>query len=95
VSGGEPKAIEGRLAIMVGCKPHVFERVQPILQKLGSSVTLTGAAGAGNATKLANPIMVACNIAAMGEALVLATRAGLNHEVAFNAVKEVWPEAQC
>jgi 2-hydroxy-3-oxopropionate reductase len=87
VSGGEPKAIEGTLAIMVGGKPAVFEPVQPILAKLGSSVTLTGPVGAGNVTKLANQIMVACNIAAMGEALVLATRAGLDPEVVFNAVK--------
>jgi 2-hydroxy-3-oxopropionate reductase len=65
----------------------VFERVLPILEKLGSSVTLTGPVGAGNVTKLANQIMVACNIAAMGEALVLATRAGLDPEVVFNAVK--------
>lgn len=87
VSGGEPKAIEGTLAIMVGGKQQVFDRVQPILQKMGASVTLTGPAGAGNVTKLANQIMVACNIAAMGEALVLATRAGLDPEVVFNAVK--------
>ena len=43
--------------------------------------------GAGNVTKLANQIMVACNIAAMGEALVLATKCGLDPEVVFNAVK--------
>ena len=54
---------------------------------MGSTVTLTGPVGAGNVTKLANQIMVACNIAAMGEALVLATRAGLDPEVVFNAVK--------
>jgi 2-hydroxy-3-oxopropionate reductase len=87
VSGGEPKAIDATLAIMVGGKPAVFEKVQPILAKLGSTVTLTGAVGAGNVTKLANQIMVACNIAAMGEALVLATKAGLDPEVVFNAVK--------
>jgi 2-hydroxy-3-oxopropionate reductase len=87
VSGGEPKAIDGTLAIMVGGKADVFEKVQPILAKLGASVTLTGGVGAGNVTKLANQIMVACNIAAMGEALVLATRAGLDPEVVFNAVK--------
>jgi 2-hydroxy-3-oxopropionate reductase len=87
VSGGEPKAIDGTLAIMVGGKPEVFERVQPVLAKMGASVTLTGAVGAGNVTKLANQIMVACNIAAMGEALVLATKAGLDPEVVFNAVK--------
>jgi 2-hydroxy-3-oxopropionate reductase len=87
VSGGEPKAIDGTLAIMVGGTAEVFAKVEPILQKLGASVTLTGAVGAGNVTKLANQIMVACNIAAMGEALTLATKAGLDPEVVFNAVK--------
>jgi 2-hydroxy-3-oxopropionate reductase len=87
VSGGEPKAIDATLAIMVGGKPEVFAKTEPILRAMGSSVTLTGPAGAGNVTKLANQIMVACNIAAMGEALVLATRAGLDPEVVFNAVK--------
>src|SRR5215471_13206496 len=87
VSGGEPKAIDGTLAIMVGGEAGVFEKVKPILAAMGSSVLLTGPVGAGNVTKLANQIMVACNIAAMGEALVLATRAGLDPEVVFNAVK--------
>jgi len=87
VSGGEPKAVDGTLAIMVGGNADVFEKVRPILLKMGTSVTLTGPVGAGNVTKLANQIMVACNIAAMGEALVLATRAGLDPEVVFNAVK--------
>jgi len=87
VSGGEPKAIDGTLSIMVGGEPSVFERVRPVLQKMGSAVMLTGPVGAGNTTKLANQIIVACNIAAMGEALVLATRAGLDPEVVFNAVK--------
>jgi 2-hydroxy-3-oxopropionate reductase len=87
VSGGEPKAIEGTLAIMAGGPQEVFDKVNPILQKMGSSVTLTGPVGAGNVTKLANQIMVACNIAAMGEALTLATRAGLDPEVVFQAVK--------
>jgi 2-hydroxy-3-oxopropionate reductase len=87
VSGGEPKAIDGTLAIMVGGKPKVFERALPVLKFMGSTVTLTGPAGAGNVTKLANQIMVACNIAAMGEALVLATRCGIDPEVVFNAVK--------
>jgi len=87
VSGGEPKAIDGTLTIMAGGEQATFDRVVPILQKMGSSVTLTGPVGAGNVTKLANQIMVACNIAAMGEALVLATRAGLDPEIVFNAVK--------
>jgi 2-hydroxy-3-oxopropionate reductase len=87
VSGGEPKAIDGTLAIMVGGDAEVFQKLLPIFQKMGSSVTLTGGVGAGNVTKLANQIIVACNIAAMGEALVLATRAGLDPEVVFNAIK--------
>jgi 2-hydroxy-3-oxopropionate reductase len=87
VSGGEPKAIDGTLAIMVGGKQEIFDKVEPILRTMGSTVVLTGKVGAGNVTKLANQIMVACNIAAMGEALVLATKAGLDPEVVFNAVK--------
>lgn len=87
VSGGEPKAIDGTLAIMAGGKPEVFEKVRPVLQAMGSTVTLTGPVGAGNVTKLANQIIVACNIAAMGEALVLATKAGIDPEVVFNAIK--------
>jgi 2-hydroxy-3-oxopropionate reductase len=87
VSGGEPKAIDGTLAIMVGGRKDVFDKVEPILKQMGSTVVLTGKIGAGNVTKLANQIMVACNIAAMGEAFVLATKAGLDPEVVFNAVK--------
>ncbi|MDP9171054.1 MAG: 2-hydroxy-3-oxopropionate reductase, partial [Acidobacteriota bacterium] len=87
VSGGEPKAIEGTLAIMVGGDANTFSKIEPILKNMGASVTLTGPVGAGNVTKLANQIMVACNIAAMGEALTLATKAGLDPEVVFNAVK--------
>ncbi len=87
VSGGEPKAIDGTLAIMVGGDQKIFDKVLPLFQVMGSSATLTGPVGAGNVTKLANQIMVACNIAAMGEALVLATKAGLDPDVVFQAVK--------
>src|SRR5580698_6335014 len=87
VSGGEPKAIEGTLAIMVGASEESFAKTEPILKCMGTSVTLTGPVGACNTTTLANQIMVACNIAAMGEALTLATRCGLNPEVVVNAVK--------
>jgi 2-hydroxy-3-oxopropionate reductase len=87
VSGGEPKAIDGTLAIMVGASEALFQKAEPILKCMGSSVTLTGPVGAGNTTKLANQIMVACNIAAMGEALTLATRCGLNPEVVMDAIK--------
>jgi 2-hydroxy-3-oxopropionate reductase len=87
VSGGEPKAIDGTLAIMVGGELKVFREMEPVLKVMGSSVTLTGTVGAGNFTKLANQIIVACNIAAMGEAFVLATRAGLDPDIVFNAIK--------
>jgi 2-hydroxy-3-oxopropionate reductase len=87
VSGGQPKAIEGTLAIMVGASKEAFAKAEPLLKCMGSSVILTGPVGAGNTTKLANQIMVACNIAAMGEALSLATRCGLDPEVVLNAVK--------
>ncbi len=87
VSGGEPKAIDGTLAIMVGGDAETFKKVEPILKLMGSSVVLTGGVGAGNVTKLANQIMVACNIAAMSEALVLADRCGVDSEVVFNAIK--------
>lgn len=87
VSGGEPKAVDGTLAIMAGGKPQVFDRVKPLFQAMGSSAVLTGPIGAGNVTKLANQIMVAVNIAAMAEALVLATKAGIDPEVVFEAVK--------
>jgi 2-hydroxy-3-oxopropionate reductase len=60
VSGGEPKAVEGTLAIMVGGPPEVFEKVKPILEIMGGSVTLVGEIGSGNMTKLANQIIVAC-----------------------------------
>ena len=87
VSGGEPKAVDGTLAIMAGGNREAFERVLPLFRVMGSSAILTGPAGAGNVTKLANQIMVAVNIAAMGEALVLATKAGLDPDVVYNAVK--------
>ncbi len=87
VSGGEPKAIDGSLAIMVGGKQEVFDKVKDILLKMGASAVLCGDIGAGNVTKLSNQIIVALNIAAMSEALVLATKAGVDPEKVFNAIK--------
>ena len=87
VSGGEPKAIDGTLAIMVGGDKKTFETVKPILEKMGSSVVPVGDIGAGNVTKLANQIIVALNIAAVSEALVLATKAGVKPEAVFDAIK--------
>ena len=87
VSGGEPKAIEGTLAIMVGGIETVFESVKEILLKMGASAVFVGEIGSGNVTKLANQIIVALNIAAMSEAMVLATKAGVEPEKVFNAIK--------
>jgi 2-hydroxy-3-oxopropionate reductase len=87
VSGGEPKAIDGTLAIMVGGKDLVFEKVKDVLLKMGASAVLCGEIGAGNVTKLANQIIVALNIAAMSEAFVLAAKAGVDPERVFDAIK--------
>jgi 2-hydroxy-3-oxopropionate reductase len=87
VSGGEPKAIDGTLAIMVGGDQKSFDTVKPILEKMGASVVLVGDIGAGNVTKLANQIVVALNIAAVSEAFVLATKAGVDPAKVFDAIK--------
>lgn len=87
VSGGEPKAIDGTLAVMVGGPQDTFNEVKPILDAMSSSATLVGDIGAGNTTKLANQIIVALNIAAMSEALVLASKAGVAPENVFQAIR--------
>ncbi len=87
VSGGEPKAIDGTLSIMCGGKKADFDEALPILKNMGASVVLCGEVGAGNVTKLANQIIVALNIAAMSEALVLAAKAGVDPELVFEAIK--------
>jgi 2-hydroxy-3-oxopropionate reductase len=87
VSGGEPKAVDGTLAIMVGGPEPLFEKAKDVLLKMGASAVLCGDIGAGNVTKLANQVIVALNIAAMSEAYVLATKAGVDPERVFNAIK--------
>jgi 2-hydroxy-3-oxopropionate reductase len=87
VSGGEPKAIDGTLSFMVGGKQEIFDRCKPILEKMGSSVTRCGDVGAGNTTKLANQIIVACNIQALAEALTLAQKAGVDPGLVFDAIR--------
>jgi 2-hydroxy-3-oxopropionate reductase len=87
VSGGEPKAKDGTLSIMVGGKKEVFEQVEEILKVMGASAVLVGDIGSGNVTKLANQIIVALNIAAMSEAMVLATKAGVDPEKVFQAIR--------
>ncbi|MGB8992855.1 MAG: 2-hydroxy-3-oxopropionate reductase [Desulfobaccales bacterium] len=87
VSGGEPKAIDGTLSVMVGGRQEVFDRCYPVLKAMASSIVLTGDIGAGNVTKLANQVIVALNIAAMSEALVLAAKAGVQPEMVYQAIR--------
>ena len=87
VSGGEPKAIDGTLSVMVGGKKEVFEKYYPVMKAMAGSVVLTGDIGAGNITKLANQIIVAINIAAMSEALVLAGKAGVQPDLVYQAIR--------
>lgn len=87
VSGGEPKAIDGSLSIMVGGDQAVFEEVYEVLMSLGASAVYCGAIGAGNTTKLANQVIVALNIAAVSEAFMLSTKAGVDPDKVFDAIK--------
>lgn len=87
VSGGEPKAISATLAIMVGGPEEAYNKVLDILKAMGSSVVLVGDIGSGNVTKLANQVIVALNIAAMSEALILATKAGVDPEKVYQAIR--------
>jgi 2-hydroxy-3-oxopropionate reductase len=87
VSGGEPKAIDGSLSIMVGGAQADFDEVLPIFKAMGSSAVLTGGSGAGSVTKLANQIIVQLNIAAVSEALVMATKAGVDPELVYKAIR--------
>jgi len=87
VSGGEPKAIDGTLAIMVGGDKAVFEEVKPLLLQMGATAVYCGAIGAGNTTKLANQIIVGLNIAAVAEAFTLVKKAGVDPGLVFEAIK--------
>ena len=87
VSGGEPRAIDGTLSVMAGGKKEVFDRCYPVLKAMASSVVLIGAVGAGNVAKLANQIIVALNLAAISEALVLAAMAGVEPQLVFQAIR--------
>jgi len=87
VSGGQPKAVVGTLSVMVGGAQEVFDRCYPVMKAMAGSVVRTGDIGAGNITKLANQVIVALNIAAMSEALVLATKAGVEPELVWQAIR--------
>ena len=87
VSGGEPKAVDGTLAIMCGGPEEAFEKVQPILSAMAASVVRVGEVGSGNVAKLANQVMVAVNICGMVEALMLSVKAGVDPERVYQAVR--------
>jgi 2-hydroxy-3-oxopropionate reductase len=87
VSGGEPKAVDGTLSVMVGGDRAVFEQVKDVLTDMAASVVFVGEIGAGNIAKLANQVVVALNIAAISEALVLAEKAGVDPQAVVEAIR--------
>ncbi|MBP1740470.1 MAG: 2-hydroxy-3-oxopropionate reductase [Deltaproteobacteria bacterium] len=80
VSGGQEGAREASLTIMAGGKPEIFERIEPVLQKLGKNVTYIGGHGAGQVAKAANQIIVGLTIEAVAEGLVFAAKSGVDPE---------------
>ena len=87
VSGGEPKAIDGTIAVMVGGKKEIFDKYKDILDPMAGSIVYVGKIGAGNTTKLCNQVVVALNIAAVSEALILAKKAGVDPDLVFQAIR--------
>ena len=87
VSGGEPKAIDGTMSVMVGGDKELFDACYDVMDAMAGSVDYTGEIGAGNITKLANQTIVALNIAAMSEAYILATKAGVDPELVYQAIR--------
>lgn len=87
VSGGEPKAIDGTLAFMVGGAAEDFQRAEPYFRVMGASWLLVGGPGCGSITKLSNQVIVNLTIAAVSEALVLATKAGADPEKVYQAIR--------
>lgn len=95
VSGGEKGAIEGTLSIMVGGDQEIFDAVVPIFQTMGKTITYMGPAGAGGFTKLANQVIVAINLTAIGEALTLGAKAGLDPERLIQALSGGMAGSRC
>lgn len=87
VSGGEPGAINGTLAFMVGGEQKVFDAVKEYFDIMGSSAILVGPSGSGSVTKLANQMIVNLTIAAVSEAFTLAAKAGANPQKVFEAIR--------
>ena len=86
VSGGEKGAIDAALSIMVGGDAADFQAALPMFQAMGKTITHLGPLGAGGFTKLANQVIVAVNLTALGEALTLAKKAGLDRELTLKAL---------
>jgi 2-hydroxy-3-oxopropionate reductase len=87
VSGGETGAIQGTLAIMVGGEEKVFKDCVDIFNAVGKNIVRVGGIGAGGFVKLVNQIIVAMNIAAVGEAFTLGAKAGLDPQVIHQAIR--------
>lgn len=87
VSGGEPGAISGKLAIMAGGDQKDFDAMKEIFDILGSSALLIGESGSGSVTKLANQVIVNNTIAVVSEAFVLATKAGADPQKVYEAIR--------
>ncbi len=87
VSGGEPKAKDATLSVMVGGDKATFDSVVDVLKVMGKSVVWIGSIGSGNTAKLANQIVVALNIIAISEAFVLAAKAGVDPKVVYQAIR--------
>lgn len=87
VSGGEPKAIDGTIAVMAGGKKEIFDANYDVMMAMAGSVVYVGEIGAGNIAKLCNQIIVALNISAVSEALVLATKAGVSPDLVYQAIR--------
>ena len=95
VSGGEKGAIDAALSIMVGGEKADFDAALPVFQALGKTITHLGPLGAGGFTKLANQIIVAVNLTALGEALTLAKKAGLDRALTLKALSGGLAGSKC
>lgn len=87
VSGGEPLAITGELAVMVGCDEGLLEDIKEVLRPVSGSVVRVGHVGSGSVVKLANQIIVNTNIAALSEAVVLAKKFDIDLTEMHEAIK--------
>ncbi|MBI4475476.1 MAG: 2-hydroxy-3-oxopropionate reductase, partial [Acidobacteria bacterium] len=95
VSGGEKGAIDATLSIMAGGEPQDVERALPVFQALGKTITHMGPIGSGGFTKLANQIIVAINLTAIGEALVFGTKAGVDPQKMIRALSGGLAGSKC